>query len=37
MIEELRRIVPEDLRYLSSIEEVLQDARQGRMFVLVDD
>ena len=27
----------EDLAYLSSIEEIIEDARNGRMFILVDD
>ncbi len=26
-----------DLRFLSSVEELIQDARNGRMFILVDD
>ena len=26
-----------DLRFLSSIEELIEDARNGRMFILVDD
>ena len=26
-----------DSKYLSSIEEVIEDARNGRIFVLVDD
>jgi 3,4-dihydroxy 2-butanone 4-phosphate synthase/GTP cyclohydrolase II len=33
----LHRIAPEDVRFLSSIDEIVEDARQGRMFVLVDD
>src|SRR5262245_59528261 len=28
---------PEDLEMLSSIEDVLEDARNGRMFILIDD
>ena len=27
----------EDLDYLSSIEEIIEDARNGRMFILIDD
>ena len=30
-------VVVEDETYLSSIDEILEDARQGRMFILVDD
>ncbi len=33
----MNEIIVEDLEYLSSIEEILEDARQGRMFILVDD
>jgi len=31
------RLPPEDGRLLSPIEEIIEEARQGRMFVLVDD
>jgi len=31
------RRLPADLDYLSSIDEIIEDAREGRMFVLVDD
>src|SRR5262249_15628429 len=35
--EQLRVIdKPEILQQLSSVEEILEDARQGRMFILVD-
>jgi 3,4-dihydroxy 2-butanone 4-phosphate synthase/GTP cyclohydrolase II len=37
MREALRRIAPEDVAFLSSADEIIEDARQGRMFVLVDD
>jgi 3,4-dihydroxy 2-butanone 4-phosphate synthase/GTP cyclohydrolase II len=30
-------VIEEDQTYLSSIEDILDDARQGRMFILVDD
>ncbi|MDA1101538.1 MAG: 3,4-dihydroxy-2-butanone-4-phosphate synthase [Proteobacteria bacterium] len=33
----MNEIIVEDQEYLSSIEEILEDARQGRMFILVDD
>ena len=33
----LHRIAPEDVRFLSSIDEIVEDARNGRMFILVDD
>jgi len=33
----VNEIIVEDHAYLSSIEEILEDARQGRMFILVDD
>ena len=33
----MNEIIVEDQAYLSSIEEILEDARQGRMFILVDD
>ena len=29
--------LPTDLDYLSSIDEIIEDARAGRMFILVDD
>jgi 3,4-dihydroxy 2-butanone 4-phosphate synthase/GTP cyclohydrolase II len=37
MTPKLRRVPPDDLRFLSSIDEIIEDARQGRMFILVDD
>ena len=37
MIHQLRRVAPEDVPFLSSIDEIVEDARQGRMFILVDD
>jgi 3,4-dihydroxy 2-butanone 4-phosphate synthase / GTP cyclohydrolase II len=37
MIHHLRRIAPEDVPFLSSIDEIVEDARQGKMFILVDD
>ncbi len=33
----MNEIIVEDQNYLSSIEDILEDARQGRMFILVDD
>ena len=33
----MNEVIVEDQAYLSSIEEILEDARQGRMFILVDD
>ena len=33
----MNEIFIEEQAYLSSIEEILEDARQGRMFILVDD
>ena len=33
----MNEIIVEDHAYLSTIEEILEDARQGRMFILVDD
>ena len=36
-VEHLRRIAPEDVPFLSSADEIIEDARQGRMFVLLDD
>jgi 3,4-dihydroxy 2-butanone 4-phosphate synthase/GTP cyclohydrolase II len=33
----LRRVAPEDVPFLSTIDEILEDARQGRMVILVDD
>jgi len=30
-------VIEEDQTYLSSIEDILEDARQGRIFILVDD
>jgi 3,4-dihydroxy 2-butanone 4-phosphate synthase / GTP cyclohydrolase II len=37
MLADLRRLSPEDAAFLSPIDEIVEDARQGRMFVLVDD
>ena len=37
MIHQLRRVAPEDVRFLSSIDEIVEDARAGKMFILVDD
>jgi 3,4-dihydroxy 2-butanone 4-phosphate synthase/GTP cyclohydrolase II len=37
MLESLRRISPEDAAFLSPIGEIVEDARRGRMFILVDD
>ncbi len=37
MKEGLKRVTADDLAYLSDIEAVLDDARAGRMFVLIDD
>jgi 3,4-dihydroxy 2-butanone 4-phosphate synthase/GTP cyclohydrolase II len=37
MIHHLRRVAPEDVPFLSSIDEIVEDARQGKMFILVDD
>ncbi|MDJ0683326.1 MAG: 3,4-dihydroxy-2-butanone-4-phosphate synthase [Alphaproteobacteria bacterium] len=34
--QDIRRAT-EDLAFLSSVEEIIEDARNGRMFVLVDD
>jgi 3,4-dihydroxy 2-butanone 4-phosphate synthase/GTP cyclohydrolase II len=36
-VEPLRRVAPEDVSFLSSAHELIEDARAGRMFVLVDD
>jgi 3,4-dihydroxy 2-butanone 4-phosphate synthase/GTP cyclohydrolase II len=36
-VEHLHRIAPEDVPFLSSADEIIEDARQGRMFVLMDD
>lgn len=33
----MSEVVLEDRSYLSDIEEILEDARKGRMFILVDD
>ena len=30
-------VIEKDQTYLSSIEDILDDARQGKMFILVDD
>ena len=35
--EHLRRIAPEDVPFLSSADEIIEDARRGKMFVLLDD
>lgn len=37
MIQELRRLPPEDVAFLSPTDEIIADARAGKMFVLVDD
>ncbi|MDX6748741.1 3,4-dihydroxy-2-butanone-4-phosphate synthase [Geminicoccaceae bacterium 1502E] len=37
MLEPLNRIDPADVAFLSPISEIIEDARQGRMFILVDD
>jgi 3,4-dihydroxy 2-butanone 4-phosphate synthase/GTP cyclohydrolase II len=37
MLDNLNRIAKSDLAFLSSIEEILEDARNGRMFILIDD
>ena len=37
MIHHLRRVAPEDVPFLSSIDEIVEDARLGKMFILVDD
>jgi 3,4-dihydroxy 2-butanone 4-phosphate synthase/GTP cyclohydrolase II len=37
VIHELRRVPPDDLAFLSSADEIIADARAGRMVVLVDD
>ena len=33
----MTEVVVKDEAYLSSIEEIIEDARQGKMFILVDD
>lgn len=33
----MNEVIVEDQNYLSSIEDILEDARKGRMFILVDD
>ena len=33
----LLKIAPDDVAFLSPIDEILEDARRGRMFILVDD
>jgi 3,4-dihydroxy 2-butanone 4-phosphate synthase/GTP cyclohydrolase II len=33
----VNKVIVEDQTYLSSIKEILEDARQGKMFILVDD
>ena len=37
MAEAPRTVTFDDLAYLSDIEDILEDARRGRMFILVDD
>ncbi|HMR29566.1 MAG TPA: 3,4-dihydroxy-2-butanone-4-phosphate synthase [Geminicoccaceae bacterium] len=37
MIHHLRRVAPDDVPFLSSIDEIVEDARAGKMFILVDD
>jgi 3,4-dihydroxy 2-butanone 4-phosphate synthase/GTP cyclohydrolase II len=36
-VSAFRRVAPEDVAFLSSTDELIEDARAGRMFVLVDD
>jgi len=36
-VNEVNPVIREDESYLSSIEEILEDARAGKMFILVDD
>ena len=36
-VSAFRRLAPEDVAYLSTTDELVEDARAGRMFVLVDD
>ena len=36
-VEQLRRIAPEDVPFLSSADEIIEDARRGKMFILMDD
>ena len=33
----MTEVVVKDEAYLSSIEEIIEDARQGKIFILVDD
>ena len=33
----LRRVSADDLAYLSGVEEIIEEARNGRMFILVDE
>lgn len=33
----MQRLAPEDVAFLSSASELIEEARQGRMFILVDD
>ena len=35
--EALRRVSSDDLAFLSPVGEIIEDARRGRMFVLIDD
>ena len=37
MAEPLLRLAPEDVAFLSPADEIIEEARRGRMFVLVDD
>ena len=37
MLDNLNRITKSDLAFLSSIDEIIEDARNGRMFILIDD
>src|SRR5919202_82753 len=37
MAEPLLRIAPEDVAFLSPADEIIEEAKAGRMFVLVDD
>ena len=36
-VSAFRRLAPEDVAYLSTTDELVEDARAGRMFMLVDD
>ena len=37
MLGNLHRLLPEDVAFLTPTNEIIEDARQGRMFILVDD